>query len=228
MWGEPRKGTEADLVKQEVEKRKKIAKDKGLDRLVIDVYHDCLKYYPSWIENEKNKKWVLPQVFEAKIVGKKFDSDIEFKIKDKSYKITRGDRWTPEFGEGTWYKLTLYQDNKKVFETTEEETNDQYCTYYSPVSVDAYLNDNWVDDFNSILSHKKDMDAQSAIKFAENPERTRELRESFGIDKIESNNQNVDEKNNLKNIKENNINKSIWSKWWVWVIIIIVLSMLFN
>lgn len=222
MWGEPREGTEAHLVKKEVEKRKKIAKDKGLDRLIIDVYNDCLKYYPSWISSEKNKKWVISEVSEAKNIGEKYSNDIKFKFKEKIYKITRGDRWTPEFGDGAWYKLSLFLNDKKIFEVTEEETNDEYSTYHSPISVDAYINDDWVKDFNDILDYKKIMDNQSSIEFAENPERTRELKEAFGIDKLENINK---AENKDQNIKQS---WSIWSKWWFWVILIFILIALFD
>lgn len=225
MWGEPRKGTEAYLVKQEAERKKKIAEDNGLDQLVIDVYHECLKYYPSWIKDERNKKWVIPEVSEANVVGNKHSDNVEFKFQDNYYKINRSDRWIPEFSDdGTWYKITLFLNDKKVFEVTEEETSDQYSDYHKPISVSAYLNNDWVDDFKNILSHKKKISAQSEIEFAEDPKRIQELRASFGINK------NPDE---LKQGSGGAINKKIsnkpfWKRWWFWLLILYFLWILLS
>ena len=218
MYDEPRVGTEAYLVKQEAERRKKIAKDKKLDQLLVDTYFDCLKFYPAWISNG-NKRWLHPMVLEAKTIGERYGNDIEFKMGEKTYKITRGDSWSPEYGEGTWYKLTLSVDNKKAFEITEEETSDQYTDYHRPVSINAYSNDVWASDFQKIIAHKKKVSAETDIEFAEDPKRVQELKEAFGIG-------NVSGSEGVPATKTSLTTKSIWSKWWFWVGIVIFLYLL--
>ncbi len=45
---QPRDGSEAKNVLEEVENRKKIAKEKGLDRLITDIYFECLDIFFRW------------------------------------------------------------------------------------------------------------------------------------------------------------------------------------
>ena len=222
MWGEPRIRTEAYIVKKEVEKRKKIATQKGLDRLIMDVYHDCIQYYPSWIKNNKNKKSICPQVVEANNTKSKSGVGIEFKYCDKNYKIVRGDRRFLEFSDNYWYDLTLFLNDRKVFEVTEEEIRNEYNDEYNPVFVKAYVNNDWVDDFNNILLHKKSIDLQSSIDYAEDPERTRELMESFGINKVEG----IGNVEDINKVNDKNKNSSILSKGCFWIIVIVILLIL--
>lgn len=216
MWDQPREGTEAYLVKREAERRQKLAKDKKLDQLLIDAYTECIKFYPAWKKNQ-NKKYVHPAVSEAKALGGEHSNDFQFKMGEVTYKVTRGDRWTPEFGEGTWYELTLFVDGKKVFAVTEEETHDEYSSYHRPVFVKAFVDDTWANDFKEILAHNKKVHDQASIEYAENPELTRKLKEDFGITEVPSRSIS----NNPALREEDPEGKSIWSKWWVWVIIIL-------
>ena len=219
MYGEPREGTEAYLVKQEAERRKKLAKDKGLDQLLLDTYDD-LKHYPSWIKDEKNKRWIHQSISEAKYVGEKYDYNIEFKFGDKVYKIIRKRGYSPEFWEGIWYDLMLSLNEKKIFEITEEETSDQYSTYHRPISVNAYVNDDWAEDFKSINAHRKNMSKEAELEYAEDPKRTQALKDNFGITALPKVPIIFNTKPALK------IDQSIWSKWWVWALIIGLLVLL--
>ena len=198
----PRQGTEAYHVEQIVEQRKKIAKSKNLDKLIIDVYHDCLHSYPHWIKNERNKRYVYPLVNSAKYVGKDFSPDIEFSISNRNYKITRGNAFRPEFSDGgVWYDLTLYLNEKKVFEVTEEETSDQYSEYHRPISIKAYLNDDWVEDFKNILAYKDKINKEVEIEWAEDPKKVERLKNDFGIPLLTKKLKHLLSKLNLERIK---------------------------
>lgn len=221
MWGEPREGTEAHAVKKEAERRKKLAQEKGLDNLLVDTY-DNLRHYPSWIKDSRNKRWIHPSISEAKYVGEKYSYNIQFKFDGKVYKIIREKGFSPEFGDGTWYDLILYLDEKKVFAITEEETSDQYSTYHRPISVNAYINDSWVDDFKNIHEYDKRVSEETELEFAEDPKRTQALKDDFGITDITPESKSSE----AQSVEE--AKKSIWSKWWVWVIIIIILISLLN
>jgi hypothetical protein len=210
MWGEPRRGTEAYAVKSEAEKRKKIAQEKKLDRLFIDLYYDYLQYYPHWIKNKNTK--INPAISEIKEVEDK----IEFIVGDKKYRIVKGNSHPHPFESSTLNDLSLYMNDKKIFEVTEEQTFNEYSDFHDTYSINAYVNDEWVEDFKQIKSYKEIASKEAEIAFAEDPKRTRELKEAFGIEKIEINND--DDKPIATNKKET----SIKSKWWFWAIIIIL------
>lgn len=50
-------GTEAYTIKKETERLQKIARDKGLDKLLSEAYHDSIFAYGSWIDDKRNKRY---------------------------------------------------------------------------------------------------------------------------------------------------------------------------
>lgn len=226
MWGEPRKGTEAYLVKQEADKKKKIAKDKGLDSLLVKTYHDTINSYPSWIKNKHNKRWVHPSVSMVREIGDKYSGDVEFKFKEKTYKITRGNHRIPEFNEGSWYDLTLYLENKRVFEVTEEVTSGDYSTYQIPIFVNAYVNDEWVDDFKSIVTHQEEVSKATEIEYAEDPKMTQKLKDDFGIVEISTQTPTNNSEDSVNIVSKPK--KPLWKRWLFGIIIVYTLSVIFS
>lgn len=241
MWDQPRPDTEAYKVKQEAERRKKIAKQKGLDKLLSAVYHDTINHYPAWITNQRNKRWVLPEVVSAnkleKFKEKKSSLDgVEFVIGNKNYKITEEKRYNNYVrgDDSTYCDIDLYLNDKKIFAISESVHYGEWATDYSPFSVNAYASDEWVEDFIKIKEHYEAISKQSQIEFAEDPKRTQALKEAFNINDLPNDNSVSEEKDhfnpqpsgviaNRLGMRSAKPKKSIWSKWWFWAIVIVVI-----
>jgi len=183
IWGEPRPGTEAYVVKQEAERRRKIAREAGLDTLLSGTYHkEGLRHYESWFKRDHNKKWVHPDVSQIvsgrdEVNGKQVPF-VEFLMAGRRYKVTSRER----LGEDTTYNdLTLYMNGHRVFEVAEEVYSDQYATTYRPFNIHAYVNDEWVSDFRELRAHHQRMLEQASIELAEDSKRLQETKEAFGI-----------------------------------------------
>jgi hypothetical protein len=187
-WGEPRPGTEAYAVKQEVARRQKMAREKGLDQLLSDAYHnDGLQQYEAWLNSEKNKRWVHPEVTGVVSgkdqVRKEQVPFIEFSMAGDTYKVTCRE-WRDE--ADTYNDLTLYMNGQRIFEIGEVINRDQYRTTYRPSSISAYVNDEWVGAFKKIKDHHQRMRELASIEYAEDKKRLQETKDAFGIVAIPS------------------------------------------
>ena len=140
-----------------------------------------------------------------------------FLYSNRNYKITRGNAFRPEFSDGgVWYDLTLYLNEKKVFEVTEEETSDQYSEYHRPISIKAYLNDDWVEDFKNILSYKDKINKEVEIEWAEDPKKVERLKNDFGITSLDQKIKTPSEQ------IEPRKNKTKTLIVWFWIIVVII------
>lgn len=218
MWGEPRKGTKAYRVQKEVERLQKIAKGKGLDKLLSEAYHDSIFAYSSWIKDKRNKKYVHPKVSKAKELDiKKDDKNIkavEFLMGDNLYRVEEYSH-LGFMSDEHYVDLTLYLNDKKVFAITETESSNEWTTTYNPISIDVYVNEDWVNDFTLIREHRKATDKQVEIDYAESPERIKELKKDFGISELSNENRNI---TRMPIIKER----------WFWIVVVgIILWLLF-
>lgn len=182
----PREGTEAHYVEKEVEKKKKLAKNRGLDTLFSNVYHDCIGGYSSWINSPQNKRYVLDRVTSAKSYSNKEGSFLEFVFGSAKYKIVSQSRhaWV---GDDQYNDLDLFMNEKKVFGISESVTNSEWATYYTPLNITAYVDEEWVEDFKSLREHRKKVDEEVRIENAENPEKIARLKKEFGITAVPTN-----------------------------------------
>jgi hypothetical protein len=185
-WGEPRPGTEAYAVRQEVLRKQKIARELGLDRLFSDAYHEYgLRNYENWLNTDNNKKWVHPDISRVvngrdQVSGKEIHY-VEFSMAGQGYKVTCRE-WLGE--GGTYNDLTLYMNGRRVFEIHESVDSGQYSTTYRPSMIDAYVNDDWVNDFKKIKEHHQKVSEQASIEYAEDTKRLQETKGAFGIEEI--------------------------------------------
>lgn len=217
-------------MKQEVERRKKIAKEKGLDDLFSTVFHDSVQSYPEWIKNERNKRHVHPDITKAteKRGGKEHGPDtpdgVEFVMGDKLYLITKEEG----FGfthDDRYCDLVLYLNGQKVFAISESIQSDEWTTTYSPISIGAYIGEDWVSDFQKIKEYKAYIDKVVELEFAEDPKKTDELKKAFGITELPKQGMAAQglipsqEKSDTNIVGQTLKPTSIWSKWWVWAII---------
>jgi hypothetical protein len=183
-WGEPRPGTEAHTVKQEVERKQKLAREKGLDKLLSNAYHDGgLQNYEAWFNSSHNKRWVHPEISEVVTGEDQADGKqvpfVEFVMAGRKYKVTSRE-WSGE--SGMYVDLTLYMNGQRVFAIAEGVDCDEYRTTYLPFGVNAYVNDAWVSDFAKLKTHHEKTLQQASNEFAEDKKRLQETKEAFGLE----------------------------------------------
>ena len=207
MYNEPRKGTEAYAIQKEVEKRKKIAKDKGLDVLFSSIYHNTLRYYPAWFKKD-NKFHVYPEVTSTETRK----DGIELVIDGKKYRIVEK-AWSTGFGEDSYNDLTLFVDEQKVFEVTENVTSDDWDTYYRPTSINAYVNDEWAVILKAVKEFEERKTREFSIAFAEDPKRVQQMKDDFGIAALPLLQPDAPIAKDKAKIS---------GKFWVWVVVIII------
>lgn len=192
MWGEPREGTEAHKVQQEVEKRKKQAKERGLPQLLCDVWFDTgLKNFYSWQENSSD--YIHPDIKNLKKSEiKDVKSDVlEFDMRGRHYSvISESESYYSSFpgDDGITYthKVTIKLNDKKVFSCDIQESYGGVSGYeyssYSPSSVTSYVSDEWENDFRDIKDYYEIISEEKRLEYAEDPEKTNRLKEDFGIE----------------------------------------------
>lgn len=225
MWEEQTnaesiKGTESYKIKKEVDRKKKLAEQKGLDQLLSAVYHECIRNWPAWLADVDKRKFVYPGTkgVVEKIIKDPNLGDIrvtEFSIGDKRYKLTSRRRGSFVKND-IFYILELFLNNVKVFAVSEYEEIKTFVTDYYPFSVDAYANEDWVGDFIKIALHKEEIDKLKEAKPAEDLQRIKQLRKDFNIE-------NFSGEDNAQNQPGQ---KPLWQRWWAWLIFAFVMLLL--
>jgi hypothetical protein len=187
LGGKPRKGTEAHRVELEVQRRRKLAESKGVPDLIKKVYFDSIYYYPSWISNGNRDS--VPEMVTSALrqekKGKKGSKDItlitlngneyRFEYEEESFSLPDGE-WA---NHGT---LELFFSNKKILALSVSREDDQYSTWYSVFRIDAFIDGNWIEDFEK-LSKQIEIDRKvREIKRAEDPQKINKLKDDFGIE----------------------------------------------
>jgi hypothetical protein len=236
MWGdEPREGTEAYKVKELAEKKKKEARDNRYDEFFSTVYHDCsIEHFPSWIKNE-NRNYIHPGIISSterneKIGGRDYHI-VEFLMGDRAYEVRNSSFWGPD---EQYFTRDLYLNGKKIFSISETEHSDEYTSTFNPFNVNAYVNNVWVKDFFEIQQHYEKASREAQVKWAEDPKKTKETRENFGItdkdlERVEASLVIPVSKSHTSQDSVAGINsKPFWKRFWFWVFVFFILVMVFS
>ncbi|EKD46972.1 MAG: hypothetical protein ACD_66C00276G0009 [uncultured bacterium] len=185
----PRKGTEAYRVHQEVEKKKNLAKEKKVDELISELYFENITYYPSWIKHEDRSyvPAIITSASESKEKGKKDERDkkiINITLNDKKYKFAFEENSfsTPDGEYNTHGLLELFDGDKKVLGLDVSLEHGDYDSTWSPFGIEAFIDGDWIEDFRSLKKQKIKDDKERALKEAENPEKTKKMKDNFGIE----------------------------------------------
>ncbi len=189
----PREGTEAHRVQQEVEKKKNLAKEKKVDELISELYFDNIMYYPSWIKHEDRScvPAIITSATESKEKGKKDERDkkiISITLNERKYKFSYAENsfYHPDLGdsEPTYYgDLELFSENQKLLKLDISIRHSQYgSTQHNPTDIEAFIDGEWIEDFRSLKKQKQKDDKERALKKAEDPEKTNEMKNNFGIE----------------------------------------------
>jgi hypothetical protein len=174
-----------DKAKREVEYKKRIAEEEGLDRLLLQAYHGSIRYYPLWIKSAREKAYVHPAVGQAsERVEKEPSGDTfitEFSMGAKRYTLASEHRGT-FFTKDVYYVITLFINDVKVFAVSEKHDVRLKGAHYYALNIEAYMNEDWVEDFRSILEHQDEVARMLEKMPNEDPEVLERLKTDFSLD----------------------------------------------
>lgn len=184
FWGaEPREGTEAFRVQEEVKKKKKIAEDKKVKELISELYFGLIQYFPSWLKN--NNREDVPKIISEATEEKEDKSDIvKIILNKKKYKFifsqSSFDTLDGEYLTHGLLKL-LFKDQVVLAINLSLEHSD-YDSSWDPFEIKAFIDGDWIDDFTELKKAEKDDRRSREIIKAEDPKKIEELKKNFGIE----------------------------------------------
>ena len=185
MWNKPKNESNLEKIRREVEDRKRTAEEAGLDRLILDVYHRSVRYYPVWIKSPADKKYVYPEVTKAsEKIEKEPSGDTyisEFSIGAKNYKIT-SERRGNILKHDVFYILNLYLNGQKVFAISEKHDVRLQDGHYYTLNIDAYVNEDWVEDFRNIKEYQTKIEKEAEDQPVEDKELMGRLTRDFNLE----------------------------------------------
>ena len=187
----PRKGTEAYRVQEEVRIRKKIAEEKQVKELVSDLYFDVIKYYPSWLKDKRNQENVSSIVTQAtarKEEGNKRERDKEITeiiLNGKDYKFVFQESSfdTPDGEYHMQGLLELFSGDRKLLAVNvSRDFLRQFLSEWKPFSIEAFIDGDWIEDFRALKKARQKDEIERSVKEAEDPNRTAKLKKDFGVE----------------------------------------------
>ncbi len=184
MFSDSGKRTLAYKVKELAEMKRKEARDKNLDQLFSDTYNKCIKYFPFWAKNS-NKIYIHNSVKDLKETGERTEDKpstaVEFTFNFNRYEITN-ERQRGFLDSNPCYKRELYMNGKKVFGISESEYGPLWAKIdYGVFTINAFVNEDWVNDFREIRDYPRKIMEEESVKRIEDPVRVEKLKEDFGI-----------------------------------------------
>jgi hypothetical protein len=176
---------ELETIQKEVAYRKRIAEEHGLDRLFLDVYHRCVRYYPVWIRDAKLKKYIYPGVSVAseKIVKDPLgDTYItEFSIGPRRYVISSRRRGTM-IAHNLHYVVELFMNGEKAFAVSEQHDIRLKDRHYFTLDIEAYLHEAWADDFRKIQAFHEKLEKEANAEAVDDQQLIGRLKKDFNLD----------------------------------------------
>ena len=178
--------TEEELttIRQEVAYRKQVGEERGLDRLFLDVYHRCVRYYPIWIHDAKLKEYIYPGVSAAseKVIKEPLgDTYItEFSIGPRRYLIS-SKRLGTMIAHNLHYVVELFLNNEKVFAVSEQHDIRLRDRHYFTLNIEAYVHEGWVDDFKKIRGFHERLEREARAETAGDSQLVDHLKKDFNL-----------------------------------------------
>lgn len=182
---EARPGTEAQKVYIEVAKRKGQARSLGLDELMVELFFSEIRHYPSRLKHDRNT--VPEDVTEARNLNSK-NSEIQELIEitiygnNYSFEFTEHSFSLPDGDYATHGTVTLFSQKRKVFSVVCSLDSDQYGSKWRSFSIEAFVEGDWISDFEKLRQEVRRAQRRREIERAEDPEHIAELKRNFGID----------------------------------------------
>lgn len=136
----------AGRIRKEVEKKKKKAEKMGIPKLISDLYHHNIRYYPSWIGHSREYvPTMIERAHERKHRNNKEEVEILLNKKVYLFKYEEDD-----IEENVYGNLKLFINGEKGFAISESVFHDKEKSYYNPIAVDAFGEGEWINDFQQL------------------------------------------------------------------------------
>ena len=168
---------EVALFKQ-VELKKQKAQEMKLPELLSALYHNQIKHYPNWINDESARDKVCPLVTEAVSLD---SGKIKISLKGKEYVLLfKKNKTFASHGkfhcEAT---MQLFARDKKVL-TFNVATSDQHLlAQWTPSDVESFIEGEWIDDFKQLQEHIESDERTKDIIYKR--KKLEELKSDFGL-----------------------------------------------
>lgn len=167
-----------DKLYREVERKKEQAKKLGIGPMALYLYRDHLKYYPGWIQTDRDN---VHAIFTE--AHKLPDDKVQITVDDRKYTFVYKEEtfsWMPE--PNTVINFQIYHANELVF---EGEFYEEKWGRFKLHDIKAFKDGEWVNHLNKLGSSISDLEAEQEIlrkkKESEDPEKIKDLKNRFGI-----------------------------------------------
>ena len=162
-----------DIIARKIEKAKQLK----LDEIIVDLY-DEIQHYPSWINRPNSQDSVKEIVSEAKYLDE--DSDqMEIVFRDKKYVFKNKEKISEMDSSSCYGDVEVYSEGKKVFAVTKHAEYNPYACTWKPLSIEAFIEGDWIDDIREMYSLvKKQNESKKAKQYQAELERKKK---DFGL-----------------------------------------------
>ena len=166
--------SEADEILRKVEERKDRARELGVDKLICELYFDHgLRHYTAGMHHEHQRYKIISR---AKQLN---DDSLQVTINDRDYVLTYTDKWSasvPEFHSG---QLELFLGDKTLLALAISAEIDEYGTEHKPFDINAFLEGDWIQDFQQLKLQVLEKEARWERERKE--KKAKELKDRFGL-----------------------------------------------
>lgn len=165
---------ETDEILRKVEERKNRTRELGVDKLISSLYFDHgLRHYTAGMHHEHQRYKIMS---DAKELG---HDSMQLTINGKNYVLTYIDRWSIHVPDYHCGDLELSLDGKTLLSLLISADIEEYGTFYKPVDIKAFIEGEWITDFEELKQQVLEREARWERERKE--KEAKELKEKFGL-----------------------------------------------
>ena len=166
--------SDSDEILRQVEQRKQRARDLGVDKLLSELYFDHgLRHYSAGMHHQDQR---YPIISDAQKLD---DNSVRLTMNGKNYVIAYRDKSSTFMLDYHGGDLELSSEKRTLICLSISEKADEYVTTYEPFDITAFIEGDWIKDFQQLR--------EQVLERAARWERDRkeklanELKEKFGL-----------------------------------------------
>ncbi len=175
--------TKYQRIKDEIDKRIARAEKLGVRQFMGELFND-LQHYPAWFKNDRG---YTPLITDARDLGKEQRDNEEWEkwqitLKGKDYVLAFEKHDPPMPDDDTRYHGTfeIYLENKKILALAMSCSFDEYSSDFTPFSIEAFLEGEWVKDFKELYDASRKAHADGMKRLEQ--DRLDKTKNNFGIE----------------------------------------------
>lgn len=161
----------AERLKKRIEQKKIAAMKSGIPQMVNALYHNDVRYYPSWMSNVDHKNHVPAVVTGAEAHHFDGKEQVTLSIEGRIYTLLY-DRPNMNLGEGT-YTLELFAGETRVFMVRGK--------LRSITSLEAFIDGPWTKDFKKLYTAIGQMEKLQKEDHEKDSAEMQEMKKNFGM-----------------------------------------------